>query len=677
MTLLERIKQVFKYKPLDTTPRQPLPQVHLLGYEKSMGKPHPQDYTSMITAYKSWAYACAWKNATSVAKQEISLYKKSYDAKGDEVKDIIKQHPFLDLITQVNPFSNKFELMTLTQIYIELTGNAYWWIPRNVLGVPYMIWNIPSHWMKIVPSKDKFIDGYIMQVPGQGKLTPFDEEEIVHFKFPSPFDLYYGTGPLWAARFGVDLNEQIKTWGINFFLNNAQPSGVLMTDSTLSPDAYQRLRDMWNEKYKGSKNAGKMAILEQGLKYEQTGSTIKDARFEFVSQEVRDEILAIFGVPASKLGLELNVNRATADASDYTYAKETLLPRLTLIQEKINEKILPIYDLQLSMEFEDIVPKDKEYELKERQINLQSGFMSIDEAREEEGLDPYNLPETRVPLISFGLNPAGTPKPEPIAPIQNQAKSVNRGDAKWEKFANLTRPQEIYFTELMRKFFASQQNDVMLNINKLRGMKNVDKKSIYGYIIFNMQESNNKLKALTQSTVKQSYVTGLKLGMHDVNSSIDFNLFEPNVLRAVEQRMGFFVNRVNETTGQLIQDSLKEVIDEGFTGGSSINEIAKKVEDVFGYSEKYRSVRIAQTEVIGAANDGQLKAYREAGIENKVWTSARDEKVRDSHLIDGQTVGINQSFTTGDGNRLQYPGDRSSDAPASDIINCRCTILPG
>src|SRR3990167_4134758 len=277
ISILQRIQHFFKAKDsLDI--KEPLNFVHLFGFEKSYGKPHPQDYNAQVAAYKSWAYACAWKNATSVAKCNICIYKKSYDNKKENEKlSKITEHPFLDLIKSVNPFSNRFELFTLTQIYQELTGNAYWWLPKNALGIPQNIWVIPSHWVRIIPSDTEFISGYLVHPPGKGKPIPFDEDEIIHFRFPSPFDLFYGTGPLFAAQYGIDLNEQIKTWGINFFLNNAQPGGVLSTETSLSPDQYQRLRDQWNQKYRGTKNAGKMAFLEGGLKYQQIGSTIRDA----------------------------------------------------------------------------------------------------------------------------------------------------------------------------------------------------------------------------------------------------------------------------------------------------------------------------------------------------------------------------------------------------------------
>lgn len=675
MAIKNFIAKLFKINmQIDTNK---LPFVHLIGHEKAYGAPQPHDYAQMVNNYKSWAYACAWKNGTSVAKCILRLYKKSYDNKSEqeELKEITN-HPFSELLKTVNPFSNRFELMTITQIFLELTGNSYWWLPRNNLRIPQNIWHIPAHWVKIVPDEKDFIAGYVVQVPGMGVPIPFPEDEIIHFKFPSPFDLFYGASPLFAAAFGIDLNNEIKRWGINFFLNNAQPSGVLYTEDSLNPEGYQRLRESWNKKYRGAENAGKIAILEGGLKYQQTGSTLKDAKFEDVSREIRDEILAIFGVPASKLGLVEDVNRANADANDYTYQKETVEPRLILLEEKINEKIMPIYDTNLICKFDTPVPEDREFRLREKQINIQSGFSSIDEERATEGLEPYNLPETSVPLIPFSLTPAGQPKPslQPGFAPEEEAKSIieKKRNSKWEIFAQITAPQERLFAIAIKRYFQLQHGEVMRNLNKYKTTSQAVTKDLSDYILFNLNEQNEKLKIISIPNIRNAFVAGLNLGITDTGSAIDFNLFEPTIMREVMQRANFVAEKINIGTADLLKNALQE----GLAKGESIDDVAKRIDNIFKFSEDYRSVRIAQTEIIGATNNGQIRSYIEAGIEAKEWLTARDERVRDSHRIDGQVVNITESFRTNLGSHLQYPGDRSSGAPAEDLINCRCTVLP-
>lgn len=673
MALMNRIKDFFtKYTPLDTdTIRENLPFVHLLGHEKQYGKPRPQDFSAMIEAYKSWVYACAWKNATTIAGNKPLVFKRIFNRDEEERLDRIYQHPFLDLINNVNPFSNKFELLTITDLNLELTGNAYWWIPKDALGMPYMLWNLPSHWMKIIPSPEEFISGYLMSVPGSGKFVPFDESEIVHFKFPSVFDLFYGSGPTWAAQFGIDLNQQLKTWGINFFMNNAQPSGALMTDGGLTPDQFERLKTQWNKRHRGSKNAGKMAILEAGLKYQQIGSKMKESGFCEMDKEIRNEIMAMFGVPASKLGLVEDVNRANADANDYTYQKETILPRLRLIEEKMNEKIAPIYDPNLVIQFDNPVPDDNDFRLKEKEINIRMGITSIDEEREKDGLEPLNLPETSTPLIPFNMVPSGQVQSTSPAPVpEKNYKSMQKAqaDAKWEAFARLTTPQEKLLESTMKRYFQKQHSEVMNNVNNFKALK----KDLFSSIIFALTEANQVLQDSVNGNVRQAYESGLTLGASEVESTIDFNLFEPNIVRAVNARTLVFAQSVNESTQKLI----KNEITLGIENGESIERIGGRIDGVFQHSERFRSKRIAQTEVIGATNEGQLRAYSEAGVTEKEWLTARDESVRDSHQIEGQIVLNNENFTTGAGFKLQYPGDRSQGAPAGEIINCRCTVLP-
>ena len=672
MAVMDRIRQLFN-KGVGSQPiTERLPFIRILGSEKTYGKPHPQDYASMIRAYSSWAYACAWKNASSVAKCELCLYTMGYDNKKEKKeKKEVENHPFLDLMKSVNPFSNGYELKAVTTLNLELTGNAYWYIPKGILGIPAMIWNIPSHWVKIVPSETEFISGYVVTVPGKATPIPFDETEIIHFRYPSPSDLFYGQGPLWAARLGVDLNTEIRTWGINYFLNNAQPSGILTTEMSLTESQYNRLRDQWNEKYRGVKNAGKMAFLENGLKYQQMGSNVRDARFEFVSEEIRNEICACFGVPASKLGLEAHDNRATAEASDYTYQSETIVPKLTLIQEKINEKLVSLYDPRLFSEFENIVPEDKDFLLKERQINLTTGFSSIDELRLEQGLDPYDLPETEVPLIPFGLNPAGTPKPEPsIMPLPAGKTAVHTKDAKWETFVTVTTPNEKRMEGMMRRYFQRQHGEVIKNLRGLKSMKDITLN-----LIFNPDEETKNLKAQSKPYIKASYISGVELAKKDA-PGIDFSLFEPKILTAVENRVRFFADKTNQTTGELINQQLLDVqLQEGLSQGETINELAARIDKVFNYREDFSSIRTARTEVIGATNEGLLASYKEAGFKNKEWITAGDERVRDSHVaLDGKVVHIGEHFISGDGSSLMFPGDRSSGASASDVINCRCRI---
>ena len=75
----------------------------------------------------------------------------------------------------------------------------------------------------------------------------------------------------------------------------------------------------------------------------------------------REEICNCYGVPISKLTTD-NVNRANAESGDYSYMKDTILPRLKKIEQKLNEQLLPMYDDRLFCAFDNPVPADKHYD---------------------------------------------------------------------------------------------------------------------------------------------------------------------------------------------------------------------------------------------------------------------------------------------------------------------------
>ena len=661
-----------------------VPWVKTTGVDKTYGRTSNFDFEKMVTNYKSWPYACANRNAYSVAKMSLDLYHKTRAADGTEENVQIYDHIFLDLLNNVNPFFNKFELWSLTVIFLELTGNAYWWMPKNGLGVPECIWVMPTPWTKIVPDENKFIKGYVVTPPSSGKGIPFEEDEVVHFKYPSPFSLYYGASPLMAAAYSADLNTHSKQWGISYFMNNAQPSGVLQTKNTLTPDAYRRLQDNWNRKHRGSSKAGKIAILEQELQYMKIGSDMGDMAFPELSRMNRDEILAIMGVPASKLGLVEDVNRANAEANDYTYQKETIVPKQKLIEEKINEKVMPIYDTGLYVEFESPVPEDKEFRLRERTEGIRSGYSSIDDERLIDDKEPYELPETQTPLIPFSVTPAGTieatdpnpapvPEPEP-ASTDSGDKAITKGkkmsrEAKWNVFSAMMKPLEKIFAKTMETYFREQHSIVMQNINRFKSMgKAANEQNLEDDIMFNMNEQNAKLVGKGKPVITQAFSSGAELAAAEMG--ISFDLIEPAIVRAVDPRIDFFAKSVNETTLKLI----KKNVTAGLELGETIDEIAARLDKIYDFRIKHSSKLTSQTEVIGASNEGQLYSYKEAGVEEKEWLTAMDEKVRSSHR-GIKNVKIDEAFITGNGNRLLYPGDRSSGASASDVINCRCTVI--
>jgi len=90
----------------------------------------------------------------------------------------------------------------------------------------------------------------------------------------------------------------------------------------------------------------------------------------------------------------------------------------------------------------------------------------------------------------------------------------------------------------------------------------------------------------------------------------------------------------------------------------------------------YRREAIARTETIKAANYGSEELYKAWSVPAREWLAILDDRVRPDHAaMDGVVQPIGTPFKVG-GYEMMYPGDGSLGAPASQIIQCRCTTAP-
>ncbi len=408
-------------------------------WELSRGRLGASNFDMAVKAYTSWVYRCSTLNANSVAQLDLNLYSqkptsdkatarvnqipvtsKTYEAylKNPALKNYIKKkaieieevesHPFLDLMKNVNPQRNEFDLKNETELFLELTGNSYWYlVPSNLRGadgryLPAEIWVLPSQRVKIIPSATTFIDHFELSRSGFGAPVRYEPEEIIHFRFPNPNDVLYGMGPLQGARNAVDVNQYIRDYETNLFRNQARPDFIIKSEGKMDVTQRDRFMEMWKDTYRGTNSSGKFGVLEGGMDLKELGWSPKDLSFLIGRDMTKEEICNIFGIPMSKVQTK-DVNRANALAGDVTYQSDTISPRLRLQEQKITEKLLPIYDDKLFCVFEDNIPLDKEFRVKERESNLKNAYSSINEERKLDGRDPVAWGD--VPLIPLNVVP--------------------------------------------------------------------------------------------------------------------------------------------------------------------------------------------------------------------------------------------------------------------------------
>lgn len=219
--------------------------------------------------------------------------------------------------------------------------------------------------MTPVPSREKFLAGYVYTSP-DGEQVPLGLDEVIFLRMPNPLDPYRGMGPVQSVLADLDATRYSAEWNRNFFLNSAEPGGIIEVPNGLSDPDFNQLRERWNEQHRGVANAHRVAILEHGA-WKDRKLSQRDMQFvelRAVSQAVLREA---FGISAFALGEVTDINRATADASKAWFGDQLTVPRLERIKGALNHDFLPLFGptaMGLEFDYESPVQPDPETEAK-------------------------------------------------------------------------------------------------------------------------------------------------------------------------------------------------------------------------------------------------------------------------------------------------------------------------
>jgi HK97 family phage portal protein len=306
-------------------------------------------------------FAIVNRTSNATALVEWKLYRKAASGlKEDRVE--VTSHALLDLWNKPNKFFTRQELVETLQQHIDLTGEGWLVIARNPRSpIPLELWPVRPDRMQVVPHPQDFIQGYMYTGP-DGTEIALRVEDVIQIRMPNPLDPYRGMGPVQSILTEIDASKYSAEWNRNFFINGAEPGGIIRTSRNLDDREFDELRERWNEQHKGVANAHRVALLEDNMEWIDRKLSQRDMQFAELRSVSRDVIREAFGAPAFVLGEVGDVNRATAEASKVLFAEQLTVPRLERFKGALNNDLLPLYgpDAARTLEFDycDPVPAD-------------------------------------------------------------------------------------------------------------------------------------------------------------------------------------------------------------------------------------------------------------------------------------------------------------------------------
>ncbi len=334
--------------------------------------------SELLEGYEGFIFACVNIIASRVAGARLRLFARDGNSERE-----LPVHPLLDLVREPNPYMTQYSFLYLTQAWMELTGNAYW------VRVEQELWPLPPQWVRVVPGTwPRVIEGYLYSPPWLPEPMAFSDEEVIHFKRPNPQDpFYYGASTLRAAFGETEFWRLAGEYRAMRLENGGVPPAAMIISEEANPEDMARIRAEFERLHRGTANAGRPAILPPGTEVRLFEVPAIDREFAEALRLTRENILAIFGVPGSKLGLVQDVNRANAEANDLTFLNEVIKPRLRFLEDILNSEITYFYGDSLALRFDDPLPRDWEFALRKVETLVTLGVMSLDEARREMELE--------------------------------------------------------------------------------------------------------------------------------------------------------------------------------------------------------------------------------------------------------------------------------------------------
>lgn len=380
----------------------------------------------LVLSYHA-VYACMTLIASDIAKLRIKLVERDNDGIWSEV---MAPSPFWPVLRKPNNFQNRIQFWENWVLSKLMRGNTYVLKGRDDRGIVNKLWVLDPQ--RVVPMVAD--DGSIFYQLSTDTLVGIDQDilvparEIIHDRFNCLFHPLVGTSPIFAAGVAATQGLRIQNNSAWFFGNKSQPGGILTAPGAIADETADRLKEAWETKFTGE-NAGKVAVLGDGLKYEKMTMSAEESQLIEQLRWTAEVVCSTFHVPPYKIGVgqmptynniqSLNVEYYSQCLQSLIEAAELCLDEgLGLDTPKEGAKVMGTeFDLDGLLRMDSVTQMEV--------LEKASGVMKIDEKRRKLDLKPVTggdtvyLQQQNYSLEALakrdaGADPFGTaPKPEP------------------------------------------------------------------------------------------------------------------------------------------------------------------------------------------------------------------------------------------------------------------------
>lgn len=364
-------------------------------------------------------FACVRVLSDTVGQLPLKVFRRL--ANGG--RDVDPQHPLYVLLHDLpNPEVTASEFRAALMGHLCLWGNAYAEVEYDGLGRIKALWPLRPDYMTVTRNEAKQ-RVWLYRLP-DGKEIKWTWSEptlrpapILHLRGLSP-DGFVGYSPLRLMRESIGLALAAEEFGARLFANNARPSGVLTSPQVLTPEAAKRLKESWEAAHRGLSHAHRVAVLEQGVAWQNIGMPPEDAQLLETRKFQVSEIARIFRVPPHMIG---DVERSTSwgtgiEQQQIGFLQFSIMPWLVAWEQAIARDLLTIRGWnthEVRFVVNGLLRGDTASRFNAYAIGRQWGWLSVNDVRAFEDMNPVAGGDTYETKAPSSAMPAAAPPPVP------------------------------------------------------------------------------------------------------------------------------------------------------------------------------------------------------------------------------------------------------------------------
>ena len=346
-------------------------------------------------------FACVRLIAESVGMLPLIMYRR-LEPRG---KERATNHPLYTVLHDLpNPELTAIELYENMTGHLALWGNAYCEIEYDAAGRRRALWPLRPDRVE-VGLNDRNQRTYRVSLPS-GRQVDLERWRVWHVRGWGT-DAWVGKSPIALAREAIGLAAATEEYGTRFFGNGSRPGGILKHPGKLSQAGANRLRESWESAHGGLSQSNRVAVLEEGVEWQQVGVPPEEAQFLETRKFQDTKICSMLRVPPHMISIvEGSTSWGTGiEQQSIGYVGYTLMPYLVRITQSIARDLLTTAErgtyfaehLTAALVKGDINARYTAYN-----IGRMGGWLSVNDVREAENMNPVAGGDTYLQPLNMG-----------------------------------------------------------------------------------------------------------------------------------------------------------------------------------------------------------------------------------------------------------------------------------